>query len=224
MILRKLGQAAASTRRLAAVLASAAVLTMLAGCESSQDDPLIAVIVQGGMASCTPAPNPDSAITTWHSPVWFTTAWFVNQSRSPLTIESVTLIDPHNVTVRGVLVYEMAHGRHPLTQDGGLADLAGSVPAADWARRQRVPGAVIGAGRPFKNKPSTSANLYQIAPAVAQTAPGGGWAIGEVVTYRASGQTYSVRAYVGYGIGVPGADNCTPQIKAINAAFAKQLG
>jgi hypothetical protein len=152
---------------------------------------------------------------------------FVNESHSPLTIESVSLIDPHNLTLSGALVYEMAHSQHPLLQTGGLADLGKSVPTADWARRQPVPGAVIAAGHPgTKLLPSPSLNIYEIVPAVEQKAPGGGWALGEIVSYQASGQTYTIRAYTGYGIGVPTANShsknhCTAQLKVINTAFKK---
>jgi hypothetical protein len=42
------------------------------------------------------------------------------------------------------------------------------------------------------------------------------------VKYRAGGQTYTVTAYTGYGIGVSpkvSKNYCDPQIKAMNAAF-----
>jgi hypothetical protein len=221
---RSLLRNAATRRVVACVLACAAVLAVVAGCaDSPPRGPLAADVAQKSSATCVPAPNPGSAITSWHSTIWFALDMFVNQSRSELTIESVSLIDPHNVTLRGALVYEMAHSQHPLLQTGGLADLGKSVPTADWARRQPVPGAVIAAGhKGMKLLPSASLNIYEIVPAVEQKAPGGGWALGEVVSYRASGQTYTVRAYTGYAIGVPAAnskDSCSAQLKAINAAF-----
>jgi hypothetical protein len=212
--MRRSSQVAASARHLVACcLAFAAVLTTVTACGGSPGTgPLAAEVVQKGAIICVPAPNPHSTITSWHTPVWFTLDMFANTSRSPLTIQAVSLIDPHNVTLRGALVYEMLHSRHPLTQAGGLGDLASSVPAADWSRRQRVPGAVISPGR---------ANLYEIVPAVEQKTPRGGYAIGEVVTYEAGGQTYTVTAYTGYVVS-RGGNACNPLDKAVFAAFNKQ--
>lgn len=197
--------------------------TLAAGCSSGDSRaPLAADVAQKGFANCIAAPDPGTAITRWDSPVWFALDMFVNESRSPLTIDHVSLIDPHNMALRGALVYEMTHSQHPLIQSGGLADLAMSVPAAYWARRQAVPGAVIAAGHATANlQPSYSLNLYEIVPEISLRKPGGGWALGERVTYRAGGQTYIVTAYTGYGIGVaPNSHSyCTPELKAINAAF-----
>jgi hypothetical protein len=220
-VVRRPGQAAVSTRRLVAgvVLVCAAVLAIVRACgnDPSATGPLAANVNQKGMANCTPAPLPRSAITTWHSPVWFALDSFVNESRSPLTIESISLIDPHNVRLRGALVYEIVHQRYQLIQSGGLADLASSVPASAWARRQYVPGAVIAAGHPVSDFAAPSLNLYQIVPAVQQKHPGGGWALGEVVTYRVGGQTYKVTAYSGYIIS--NGNNCQSLTNAVFAAF-----
>jgi hypothetical protein len=221
---RRPGQAAVSRRRLAAglVLACTVILAVVRACgDSPGTGGLVADVDQKGMANCTPAPLPRSAITTWHSPVWFALDMFVNTSRSPLTVESVSLIDPHNVSLRGALVYEMVHSRFPLLQTGGLADLAASVPAAYWARKQFVPGAVIAAGDPVQSfAPSPSHNVFEIVPAVEQRHPGGGWALGEIVTYRAGGKTYTVTAYTGYIISPSLSQNaCQPLDNAVFAAF-----
>jgi hypothetical protein len=210
--MRRSSQVAASARHLVACGLVAAVLTTVAACGGSGSGPLAADVAQKGTTICMPAPNPHSTITSWRTPVWFTLDMFANTSNSPLTIESVSLIDPHNVTLRGALVYEMVDSRHPLTQAGGLGDLASSVPAADWARRQRVPGAVISPGR---------ANLYEIVPAVQQKTQRGGYAIGEIVTYQAGGQTYTVTAYTGYVVS-RGGNACNPLDSAVLAAFNKQ--
>jgi hypothetical protein len=217
---RRAIQAAGGNRRLVAcvVLACAVILAIVKTCgDSPGAGPLAADVSQKGMAACLPAPNSDSAVTSWHSPVWFAVDLFVNESRSPLTVESVSLIDPHNVRLRGALVYEIVHQRYQLVQTGGLGDLASSVPASAWARRQYVPGAVIAAGHPVSDFAAPSLNLYQIVPAVQQRHSGGGWALGEVVTYRAGGQTYTVTAYSGYIIS--NGNNCQSLTNAVFAAF-----
>jgi hypothetical protein len=222
--IRASGQAAGSARRLVAcaLICAAALITLAACGDSPGAGPLAAAVDQKGMVNCSPAPNPGSAITTWHTPVWFALDMFVNTSRSPLTVESVSLIDPHNLTLRGALVYQMTHSQHPLIQAGALADLANSVPAAYWARRQFVPGAVIAAGHPVRSfAASPSLNIYEIVPAVAQKTPHGGWALGEIVTYRAGGQTYTVTAYTGYVVS-RGGNACNPFDNAVFAAFKKQ--
>src|SRR4029077_3385868 len=129
---------------------------------------------------------------------------FVNVSRSPLTVESVSLIDPHGLVAHGALVYEMAHSAHPLIQEDGWNHIGTSVPQALWSRYHHALPAAIPAGYPTPNfLPTYKLNIYEIVPNVTATSPNGGWALGEKVTYRANGQTYTVKAYTGYAIGRP---------------------
>jgi hypothetical protein len=161
------------------------------------------------------------AVTSWDTPIGFALDNFVNVSRAPLSVESVKLIDAHNVILRGAFVYEMAHSLHQLTQAGALAELRASVPPAAWSRVQAVPGALIRAGHPVANFLRTySVNFWQIVPVVSARTPAGGWALGEVVTYRANGHTYTVTAYTGYVI-APNANACEPLINAVWAAFKR---
>lgn len=59
-------------------------------------------------------------------------------------------------------------------------------------------------------------------PEVSDATPNGGWALGERVTYKAGGQTYTVAAYTGFAVGFSparGQSYCDAQLKAINEAF-----
>jgi len=161
------------------------------------------------------------AVTSWDTPIGFALDEFVNVSRAPLTVESVKLIDAHNVILRGAFVYEMAHSLYQLAQAGVLAELRASVPAAAWSRVQTVPGALIRAGHPVANfSRSYSLNIWQIVPEVSARTLAGGWALGEVVTYQANGQTYTVTAYTGYAI-APNSNACVSLNRAVFAAFSR---
>ena len=211
------GDAAAPFRRLAGALTCAAIISAIGGCGDSPD-PLQADVQQRGSASCTPAPNPPGNISAWNSHIAFALDMFVNVSRSPLTIESVSLIDSHNLVLHGAVVYEMANSQHPMITEQAWAPIGNSgLP--------KVPGAVIPAGFPTTSfKPRYSLNTYEIVPDISLAKPGGGWAIGIKVTYKGKGQTYTVKAYTGYAIGggpySTSTDYCYAQLNAINAAFS----
>jgi len=79
--------------------------------------------------------------------------------------------------------------------------------------------------------PSKRFNSWEIAVDASTLEPGGGWALGEVVTYRAGGSVYTVTAETGIAIGSGHAENspiakdgnCTAQTNAISAAFKRLL-
>jgi hypothetical protein len=221
----------ASVRRLARALSVASVLAVAvsacggpgSGPFRPGSGPLVAATAQKGFVSCEPAPNPDvRSINRWNSPIGFALDTFVNVSRSPLTVESVSLIDPHGLVAHGAIVYEMAHSMHPLDQEDGWSEIGTEVPQALWTRYHHAVPAVIPAGYPASNfRPSYKLNLYEIVPDVTATSPNGGWALGEEVTYKADGQTYTVKAYTGYAISHPSdpLTFCDVQRNAIESAF-----
>jgi hypothetical protein len=185
--------------------------------------PLVTTAPPRGAASCMPVPDPAGHVYTWNTPVAFNLDMFLNQAHEPLTIESVALIDPHNLTLQGAIVYEMPHSRYPLAMNAPVADEAAAVPKALWARHQTVPGAVIGPGHPAPiDKVLSTTNLYQIAPEVSLAVRAGGWALGEIVTYKVGGHEYTVKAQTGYAIGsplVPQAQSCNGPFNAIQAKW-----
>jgi hypothetical protein len=215
---------AARRLRRAALAAVAALLVIsLTSCSSPVTRLLETTAVQRGMAICMPTPNPGAHVYSWDTPVAFNLDMFLNQSHQALVITAVTLIDPHNLHLDGALVYEMPHSQHPLALNAALSFEGSQVPPYLWARRQKVPGAVIGPGHPAPiNKVLATTNLYEISPVISSATRAGGWALGEVVTYRAAGHTYSVRIQSGYAIGsakLPLAASCDAPLSAINKAW-----
>jgi hypothetical protein len=187
--------------------------------------PLAADVAQRGFATCIAAPNPPAHINAWNTPIGFSTADFVNVSRSRLTVEKVSLINAHNLILHGALVYDESPSKHSMIAQSAWDLIADSVPASARSQIQYVPGAVIKPGFPTASfKPRPALTIYEIVPDISLAMPGGGWAIGIAVTYRADGTTYTVKAYTGYGIGASLTNKkyCNAQLAAINHAFQKQ--
>jgi hypothetical protein len=210
--------------RLFAALAAAAVAGTACSSGSAGAGPLVTDVQQKGFISCIPAPGyPSTGVEKWNTPIGFALDMYLNQSNSSLTIESVSLIDPHNLILHRTLVFEMAHARNPLVLQAAWNQLGRDAQPAAWAQRQAVPGAVIPPADPSvapKDR-ATKGNLYEIVPDISASTPGGGWALGELVRYRAAGRSYTASAYTGYAIGSSVTDKnyCGPQNKAISAAF-----
>jgi hypothetical protein len=214
-----------AVRRATIIAMLAASLPACGSSGSGASQPLFTSQFQRAMSGCLPAPHPAEGIDRWDSPVGVALDMYYNQSSLPLTIESVALLDPHNLVLHGGLVYEMAHSLHPLVTETGWDQEGQGVPAAAWAGRQRIPGAVIppGHGLPPHLMFSDKFDMYEIAVDISDATPRGGWALGEVVTYRAGGHTYTVKDITGIAIGSvpsPDRDNCDAMINAIQAAFA----
>jgi hypothetical protein len=218
---------AGGLRRCAWLVIAALAGAVLSGCGFGSG-PLLSANGQKGFSSCTPAPNPPAGITTWSTPVAFALDNYYNTASSPVTVTSVTLIDAHHLKIRGALVYEMVHSQHPLQQVVAWTGMAGAaskarIPAAEWAARQPVPGAVIPVERFHQGRPGPQArDLYEIVADISATSPDGGWATGESVTYTYRGSTYTVQSLTGYAIGDTLADPnyCQAQLNAISAAWA----
>jgi hypothetical protein len=170
--------------------------------------------------------SPADGLDSWATPVAYAEDMYWNQGSAPLTVESVSLLDPHNLILHGSLVYEMAHARHPLPISWAWADVGSKVPPSEWRARQPIPGAVSPpSASPVETNGTLSnkVNLYEIVLDISAATPVGGWALGEVVTYKAGGVSYVFTAKTGLGIGtsrLPAKDSCNAQITAIVAGFA----
>jgi hypothetical protein len=214
---------------LAAIVLSVAALP---ACDSARSDagPLYSVDIPGGFIGCQATGAYGIA---WNSRIGFALDTYYNQSRLALTVGSVRLLDPHNLVAHGGLVYEMYQDQHPLISATLWDKMGQGAPARQWAARRAIPGAVIapGHGLPPGLLPSRHFNSWEVAVDVSAVKPGGGWALGEVVTYRAGGRRYTVTAETGIAIGsghaeggsIPEDGNCAAQDKAIGAAFNRLL-
>jgi hypothetical protein len=205
-------------------LGMAAIIVELAGgCAVGADAPLFVDIQQHGLKSCVPAPDPKNGAPRYDSPFGFATGAYYNQAGSPVTIESVTLIDPHNVTLLSALVYRTNRNKSQLPLDGPWSQVSQGLPKALWAARQPVPGAVLPPGHPVTASTDTlNLNEYEIGVEISARSPRGGWTAGIMVRYRNRGRTYTARAYAGYAIAPPpaaGPSFCTRQMKAIDTAW-----
>lgn len=166
-------------------------------------------------------------LLTWDAPVGYAEDMYWDQSSKPLTVESVSLLDPHNLVLHGGAIYKMPHSRHPLPISWAWADEGREVPAGGWSARQRIPGATIPpVGEPVivNGAISFKADLYEIVVDISAGTPAGGWALGEVVRYTWDGGTYTFVAKTGLGVGTtngPGNHSCDAQMRAIAGAFSQ---
>jgi hypothetical protein len=206
------------------------VLALAACAAPRPDTPLVPDVNQRGYSYCQ-APIKAAGLA-WNSRIGFALDMYFNQSRTRVIVESVRLLDPHNLASHGGLVYEMYRSAHPLVSAAAWDKMGDGAPAPQWAERQAIPGAVIqpGHGLPPGLSPSPRFNIWEVAIDVSVVRPGGGWALGEVVTYRADGSWYTVTAETGIAIGsghseispVAKDGNCAAQINAITEAFKRQ--
>jgi hypothetical protein len=211
-------------RSAALALAATALLTAACSAGSGAVAPLSMGTAQKGAKACAEAPDryPSAGIPTWGSPIGYALNWYYNSSASPIELESVSLIDAHNLVLHGAIVYEMPHSESPLSEASGWAVLSQSANPALWARRQSIPGAVIPRQTSTISAPGPDAqNEYQVALDISATTPAGGYAIGDQITYRQGNAQYTIRSYTGYAIGPPGTDGpkCQTQENAITAAW-----
>src|ERR1700761_7530249 len=156
-------------------------LTLLSACGGAADSPLFTLTAQKGVTVCTPNDNPAAGMTSWRTPVGMAFGMYYNQSWAPVKVVSVSLVDAHNLAVRGAVVYKMIQDEHPLPYVWTWADeIAGGEPRPEWAARQTVPGAVIppGGGPPPGNFIAAHRDVYQVAAEVQEIAPGDAWAAG----------------------------------------------
>lgn len=199
----------------------AALVTVVTACASG-GGPLVVGIQQDSSSSCTLSTGPQA----WDVPVGFGSFMYWNQTSAPLTIDSVTLLDPHNLVLHRSVLYRMVHAAHALANASPWAQEGQYVPLADWRARQRIPGAVLPpAGGPVElnGQVNSKVDRWEIAVEVSAASPAGGWATGEVVQYEEAGQTYTVQAGSGLAIGTsrgPAQRSCDAPMNAIKAVFA----
>jgi CelD/BcsL family acetyltransferase involved in cellulose biosynthesis len=97
------------TGAILAVLLSAAVTACASG---ASPGPLALESLQEGMTAC--APNPGADHRDWGAPIGSPEETYYDQASAPITIEAVTLLDPHNLVLHGSVLYEMVHDAHSL--------------------------------------------------------------------------------------------------------------
>src|SRR5271165_5653821 len=89
----------------------------LAACACSASNPpspLELLTLQKGISGCMPAPDPAAGVDSWNSLVGEATVIYYNRSADPIRIESVRLLEPHNLVLHSAALYEMLHYQHPL--------------------------------------------------------------------------------------------------------------
>jgi hypothetical protein len=120
----------------------------------------------------------------------------------------------------------MKNSLHTLDIANPWSRVGFGAPRVLWAQRQPIPGAVIppGHSKYALVKFSTQDNLYVVAEDVNATTPSGGWALGEIITYRSGGRTYSIEAHSGIAISAStGPDSgCDASSKAFDKAIFHQ--
>jgi hypothetical protein len=215
-------------RRAVGLVVLATFSVLISGCGAAAVPPLITPNLPKTIV-CAEMPFAKLGILSWHTPIAFTTDWYVNQGRQPVTLKSVSLIDPHGLVLHQALVYEMLHARHPLSLAIAWSQAdRGALPSA-WNRRQLIPGAVIPTGHAagVLTRLSNKDNLYVVVEDITATTPGGGWALGEKLAYLAGGSTYTIEVHTGIGIGserVPFQNSCNDAYNTMQSKFGDRGG
>jgi hypothetical protein len=209
-------------RRWLVVLASvllAVCALITTGDRAASASPVTINTAQKGELFCALAPDPGTAITRWNSPVGALAGMYYNSSAYPVTIESVSLISPHNLVLNGAAVFEMAHYRNSIAFVGPWSQEAsfGRV----WTPPQAIPGAVIPAEiGPVADFSATRPDVYEIGVGISDASPAGGWASGISVDYRYLGNTYNFKLLIGMAIrSRVSSSGCDASMKAIHAAW-----
>jgi hypothetical protein len=204
---------------------------LLTGCGSAASDPLMTESAQAGMSSCTPEPNPPAGFSRWDTPIAESVGMYYNQSSSPVTVQTVSLVGAHNMVLHGAMVYEMVRYRNPLPSMF-LWEYGSSGLRVNAKLVQQVPGAVLAAGiGPVTDFPKQQPNVYEVAVDVTARQPGAAWAAGVNVGYTANGQAHVIRLLIGIAIGAyshpDGSDGagplCDTAMKGIQSAFASDV-
>jgi hypothetical protein len=212
---------------MAVALAAPALLLAACSAGGSVGQPLVTLNIQEGLESCAQAPISAASndIPAWNSPIAWSTNWYYNQSSAPVEIQSVSLIDAHNLVLNKTDIYEMRHSENSLVQTIGWPAEGKDADPVAWAHRQSVPGAVVPAQTSTASSGPDARNTYAVVLDISATTHAGGYAIGQQVTYKQGNSQYTIRDYTGYAIGPPGPDDspqCTAQDNAITAAWPKQ--
>ena len=207
---------------------TAAIGCALAACACSASNspaPLQLLTAPKSVSVCLPAPNPAAGVDNWNSPVGEATVVYYDRSADPITIDSVQLLEPHNLVLHTAVLYEMLHDQHALPLEASWSREGTYVPARQWALRQSIPGAAIPQGNgPFPSSApqQDTRNTYQIALSLSDAKRGGGWATGVVIRYESGGNSFTETVLTGLAIDsspVPLASVCQAPLKAIAAAW-----
>ena len=165
---------------------------------------LRSAVVPKGLVTCITAPNVKSTgIDKWDTPIGFAFDNYYNRARSPLTIESVSLVDPHNLILHRALLYKIGPTRQSLIQEFAWTGLGQAARPDAWTDRQAIPGAAMPAERSAQPAGSAARDSYQLVLDISSRTPLGGWAAGETVRYSSAGQSYTTTTYTGYAIAPP---------------------
>jgi hypothetical protein len=223
LYVRTVKTAQASNALMIRYSALAASALLLAACSAGSAGQLLVAATTKSASACVPAPSlPVNDIPAWNSPVGFALDWYYNASASPVEIESVSLIDPHNLILRQAIVYEAKREQHQLILADGWPLISTSSDPSAWAHRQGVHGAVVSPDPPDAGP--TTHDAYEVVLDVSAKTPAGGYAIGQQVTYRQGNAQYTIRSYSGYAISPPGpkgqdGTRCPAFQKAITTAW-----
>jgi len=199
------------------------MMALLLACQScssaTQSQPLVNRMMNGNRI-CVEVPNPNRivGVPTWNTPIGFNFNWYDNQSSTPVKIESVSLISPHNLILHRAISYR---GTLESPNMSGYAWnlLRKGATASDWAHRQGIPGAVIPPQTAHDISLRPNEPAYSIVLDVSSKTAAGGYAIGQKVTYSQGENQYTIRSYTGYAMAPPGprGAKCDAYEKAIAA-------
>jgi hypothetical protein len=81
---------------------------------------------QEAFIGCMPAPDPGAGIIRRDSQIGYYAGIYYNQSSGPVTMESVSLLHPHNLIFHGAAVYKVAHFKILLPLRMGLGSRGNS--------------------------------------------------------------------------------------------------
>jgi hypothetical protein len=112
----------------------------------------------------------------WYTPFGYAVGFYYNQASTPVKIESVKLIDPHNVVLRSVIVDEMADYQFPLPLYQVRSQFSHGLPWAQWNARAACTWRPAAPGQPWKESNRNNLNVYQIGVEMSAASPRGGWA------------------------------------------------
>jgi hypothetical protein len=147
-----------------------------------------------GCAAITDLPQ----VPTWSTPIGVAGGMYFNQAPTPVTLVSVSLIDPHGLVLHDAVLYSAGKPEHVLPAYASWSSKDWDELAPGWAGRQRIPGATIPAGRPTDPADPghlESGDMYETDLQITATTPSGGWARGERLTYRAYGLMHTVETH-----------------------------
>lgn len=181
------------------------------------------------MSFCAPEPHSaDPGFSHWDTPFGAAAGMYYNQSSSPVTVQSVSLVGAHNMVLHGAIVHEMPQYKNPLPVEF-VWEYGSDGATVDPKLVQPVPGAVIAAGiGPVTNFPKQHPDVYEIGVDVTARQRGAAWAAGVNVGYTANGQAHTIRLLIGLSIAAGSSrtfdQQCDAASNGIKATWASLQG